>query len=643
MAFGDPPRDLLQKDFIDKSQATVNYRTREYDNPTSSNPSPQNEPSRAGFVPRPEPVSQSCVVRWGIDHQHHQHHQTTSTSIGQLTCTDRPRENDDGEDDDRPPFTPPPPKERLSYTRYQLALLNGIYQEVRYPNGTQKQLIAKRVGITREQVKIWFQNRRRKDVVTKGSDKNKDSKAAGNSIETNNPSPDVHVGSDSSNHFEEEKINKDEPAPGGENVHSSVITTNGVANFSSPNNLPSVAGSTATNNDTGVSELQPANGTAASAGPSSSITTVSPMVLRSIITELNKFGTEYLKMKKKKKRSKTKATKTSAPAVVPLPPTSTSLPTSTSTSNTLLSSLSSFSSLSSCKAPRLFQSYDMIAPPNKLTPSANKVLHTSEASAFRDPRYDKAPLSGAVAAEGAPQLREGFSSHRPGDSLDFLQQRPLEHMHGSSHPSFSSQPCQPTLNTLFPSHAVPQSMPQHPAMYDNVLGLTDFLSSYSSHQASAAMAQRPMGQSLFSASTTPGGSTSDHKSTGGLSYNSSHYPIYQPRPTPQFTPLSRVYPFPLIADPPMVLSGMCQPDTYFHRPQWQPHPLALSSQTPPHNSPSGIPEDAYRPLVITSLSNPYYSSASSTYSSSSSTLPHQSSMWSPQSDISDLNNNFTDL
>lgn len=52
------------------------------------------------------------------------------------------------------PFTPPPPRERLSYTRYQLELLNGIYNHVRYPNSTQKQLIAKRVGITREQVKV---------------------------------------------------------------------------------------------------------------------------------------------------------------------------------------------------------------------------------------------------------------------------------------------------------------------------------------------------------------------------------------------------------------------------------------------------------------------------------------------------------
>ena len=51
-------------------------------------------------------------------------------------------------------LTPPPPRERLSYTRYQLELLNGIYLSVRYPNSVQKQLIAKRVGISREQVKV---------------------------------------------------------------------------------------------------------------------------------------------------------------------------------------------------------------------------------------------------------------------------------------------------------------------------------------------------------------------------------------------------------------------------------------------------------------------------------------------------------
>ena len=55
-------------------------------------------------------------------------------------------------------MTPPPQRERFSYTRYQLELLNTIYMEVRYPNSMQKQLIAKRVGITRDQVKVCYHN-----------------------------------------------------------------------------------------------------------------------------------------------------------------------------------------------------------------------------------------------------------------------------------------------------------------------------------------------------------------------------------------------------------------------------------------------------------------------------------------------------
>lgn len=65
------------------------------------------------------------------------------------------------------PVSPPPSRERFSFTRYQLELLNGIYTKIRYPNSMQKQLISKRVGITRDQVKVWFQNRRRKDIIGK--------------------------------------------------------------------------------------------------------------------------------------------------------------------------------------------------------------------------------------------------------------------------------------------------------------------------------------------------------------------------------------------------------------------------------------------------------------------------------------------
>lgn len=43
---------------------------------------------------------------------------------------------------------------KLSYTPYQLELLNSIYMDMKYPNSVQKTLIAKCIGITRDQVKV---------------------------------------------------------------------------------------------------------------------------------------------------------------------------------------------------------------------------------------------------------------------------------------------------------------------------------------------------------------------------------------------------------------------------------------------------------------------------------------------------------
>lgn len=43
---------------------------------------------------------------------------------------------------------------KLSYTPYQLELLNSIYTDMKYPNSVQKTLVAKLIGITRDQVKV---------------------------------------------------------------------------------------------------------------------------------------------------------------------------------------------------------------------------------------------------------------------------------------------------------------------------------------------------------------------------------------------------------------------------------------------------------------------------------------------------------
>ena len=59
------------------------------------------------------------------------------------------------------------PGERFSYTRNQLEILNALFRAIPYPNQQQKQQIAKRVGISLTQCKIWFQNRRRKGIMAK--------------------------------------------------------------------------------------------------------------------------------------------------------------------------------------------------------------------------------------------------------------------------------------------------------------------------------------------------------------------------------------------------------------------------------------------------------------------------------------------
>ena len=61
------------------------------------------------------------------------------------------------------------PQNRANYTRHQLIMLNEIFREHKYPNSLQKTLIAKYIGVSRDQIRIWFQNKRRKvQLISKG-------------------------------------------------------------------------------------------------------------------------------------------------------------------------------------------------------------------------------------------------------------------------------------------------------------------------------------------------------------------------------------------------------------------------------------------------------------------------------------------
>ena len=64
------------------------------------------------------------------------------------------------------------PQNRANYTRHQLIMLNEIFREHKYPNSLQKTLIAKHIGVSRDQIRIWFQNKRRKvQLINKGQAK----------------------------------------------------------------------------------------------------------------------------------------------------------------------------------------------------------------------------------------------------------------------------------------------------------------------------------------------------------------------------------------------------------------------------------------------------------------------------------------
>ncbi|CAF1225301.1 unnamed protein product [Didymodactylos carnosus] len=53
-------------------------------------------------------------------------------------------------------------RSRFQYTADQLYKLNQIYEQTQYPNAAQKDIIASTLGVTLEQIRVWFQNRRRK-------------------------------------------------------------------------------------------------------------------------------------------------------------------------------------------------------------------------------------------------------------------------------------------------------------------------------------------------------------------------------------------------------------------------------------------------------------------------------------------------
>ena len=442
---------------------------------------------------------------------------------------------------------------------------------------------------------------------------------------------------------------------------------------------------------------------------------VSPVVLRSIIAELNKFDNEYLKLKKsKKKKNKSKAARLKASLTASQP---SSAPQS------------AVGMLPSCKSQRLFQSYDMVAPPNKITPTAflntaaNRFKHADGTSAFQTPREFRG-LQGVSTTDN--RLWEGFGGLGPQhptpalpaslESSDLLHSQRSPAAADLVHASLAS-----TFNVPSPSShqsalgsylagmcpTTPGQSPQ--PVYDNLPVLSDLLSSYKNHASStaamaaaAAAAQRQLVEqsylssshsslyphqqqslsataqqdqnSLFplQAGNTAGSLGSSSNSSINSSLDGGKSPLEAgssslPSPSSHHNPLSlhahhqashfalnRVFPFPLIADPPMVLSNIRQNDSLRQHSQWTSGPssplrspapsVGTSSLIAPYQgSPtsSGLVNDPYRPLMISSLSNPYFCPPSASSSSSYNPLPPAPPLWTSQPHGSDPTNQHT--
>ncbi|CAG5119324.1 unnamed protein product, partial [Candidula unifasciata] len=524
---------------------------------------------------------------------------------------------------------------------------------------------------------IWFQNRRRKDVVTKLG-KSKGPSKEDNLQVSETTDPTSPLGSSGSN----VPVKKDSSGSNESSEHTEGYATNIIGDTVSIGGIDYGAedvddehcGEINNSDSFNVKSLKGVNSNGVSSAPSK-ITTlqppsssafsnlVSPTILRGMIAELNKFDNEYLKLKKgKKKKHKQKPSRQSAPL-----------------------------SKTSCKSERLFQHYDMMAPPNKITPSAflntavNKFKHAVDTSAFQSPRENRIPTT-----TNDSRLWEGFPLNPsvPGltENPDFIQQKAAPDLVHSSYNSTlnSSAPQSQFSNFLSGRDRVSlthSSVPNTQThLYDNLPVLSDLLGNYASHSAGAsfaaaaaavAAAQRQQEHSILSCvssgQTQPGnnlpgvyfhlqGDSNNNNNTGDTSKN---LPVDICFPRSSALPhsyhqnssltMNRVFPFPLVAEPPRMLSSR-QSEAFLHHSQWPPPVSAISSQASTQNtalgihgsaasSPVNISKDQYRPLMISSITNPYFHTPASTYSLTSSGMTSQSPVWTMQPPTD--NNNFT--
>ncbi|KAL8589731.1 hypothetical protein ACOMHN_027239 [Nucella lapillus] len=278
-----------------------------------------------------------------------------------------------------------PQRERLSYTPFQLDMLNSIFGVIRYPNGAQKAKIAKRMGITREQVKVWFQNRRRKDVVTNKNSSTSSSSTAAETATSSSSAAAAETVTSSSREAETA-------------TSSQLAATTGNASPTIDVTTVSTYSPSSTQKDSNNASTQDGW---TSESPNPSRGKVYGPIIKGVIDELLLFTDEKLKELKEKRRARGKRRHRSRSSTAASPSDRPSQAVPYSPSQPMGS---------------LLQTYDIASPPNRVTPTAayldttaSRFSHSLSSSAFSSPRDI---LSGS----SMPQLSLGVN-HPSGAGL----------------------------------------------------------------------------------------------------------------------------------------------------------------------------------------------------------------------------------
>ena len=400
-------------------------------------------------------------------------------------------------------------------------------------------------------LQIWFQNRRRKDVVS-----NKTSTPGDNS---QSPS------------------SSQDPA-------SPTIST-----AASPTIQPTGKDSNSNSQD-GSKQSPDANGAGEGQGDGGQKSRMVPdAVVQGCISELKRFSDEKLKERKEKRKAKGKRRAHHA---------------STSSTRSAHSNIQGVANNPS-QPVRLFQAYDMVAPPNKVTPTAaaylntaaNRFNHSHNTSAFSSPR-DHLAVAATMPRLAWDGMDTGLGQSLGGGVADQLA-------HTRAFGGLGMAGLGMGLMPMSQAQSVGVGMP---GAQDSLPVLSDLLSYRQQMEGSRSSLRDSREASLPQSSFLP--SSSSSRDSGKLpDLGSTHHNGATPAP-PSFS-LSRVYPFPFVADPPIMLSSLHQQDPLRQAHHWpHPHPPPPSAATAHFNPMASMNSmDPYKPVLISPLSNPFFSQA----------------------------------